>query len=306
MTPFYEALIERDATRARAAAAELHGEELFLAVARFAVLAYAPSQHAKHALLACLAAWEVGAGEEMLVECAIYAAASRQPWSEPPILDPPILDPAVDGEAMAEGFEDRAAAERWLARCWRDDDFAHRYFLEAAHDFDDLGHSLIVAAAAWRLAALLGEQGRYAVLRTGVWEMASQRGERVEEQGVALDAEVLAARLVNGCIAASGELVSTHAVFLLDAALECGDEEVLRRVRDYLTATTAAVDPQPSAPMPVLTIYDLGRDYAATLKAHALAKRWRDRFPSLDMAPFVAAVDWNRLHGPSFEEWSFA
>src|ERR1700688_323781 len=177
MNPFYEALIERDVPRARAAAAGLHGEELFLSVARFAVLAYAPSQHAKHALLACLAAKEVGAPDDLLVECAIYAAASRQPWSEPPILEAPAEDLAA-----TEGFEDRTAAERWLARHWRSDDFAHRYFLEASHDFEDLGHSLIVATAAWKLAALLGEQGKYAVLRTGVWEIAAHRGEPIPEQ----------------------------------------------------------------------------------------------------------------------------
>lgn len=301
MNSFYEALIERDVSRARAAASGLHGQELFLSVARFAVLAYAPSQHAKHALLACLAAHEVGATDELFVECALYAAASRQPWSEPPILDPPPED-----DAVPEGFDDRAGAERWLVRHWLDDDFAHRYFLEAAHDFEDLGHSLIVATAAWKLAALLGEQGRFAVLRTGVWEMAAHRGEPAAEEGVALDVETLAARLVDSCAAACGEIVSTHAVFLLDAALECGDEEVQRRVCGYLTAITPPGESQPPAPMPELTVYDLGRDYAAALKAHAVAKRWRERFPSLDMGRFVAAVDGNRLHGPSFEEWSFA
>ncbi len=301
MNPLYEALIERDAPRARAAAAGLHGDELFLSVARFAVLAYAPSQHAKHALLACLAAREAGAADEMLVECAIYAAASRQPWSEPPILEPPTED-----DSEEEGFYDRAATERWLARRWQRDDFAHLYFGEAAHDFEDLGHSLIVSTAAWKLAALLGEQGRYAVLRVGAWEMAAHRGALVAERGEALDAETLAARLMDGCVAASGEIVSAHSVFLLDAAIECGDGDVLQRVRDYLTVVTPPVERQPSAQMPELTVYDLARDYAATLKAHAVAKRWMTRFPSLDLAPFVAAVDWNRLHGPSFEEWSFA
>jgi hypothetical protein len=301
MNPLYEALVERDVPRARAAAVGLHGDELFLSVARFAVLAYAPSQHAKHALLACLAAREAGATDEMLVECAIYAAASRQPWSEPPILEPPAED-----DSGEEGFDDRAAAERWLARRWQRNDFAHLYFREAGHDFEDLGHSLIVSAAAWKLAALLGEQGRYAVLRVGVWEMASHRAVLVQERGEALDLEALAARVVDACVAASGEIVSAHSVFLLDAAIECGDDEVLRRVRDYLTAVTPAVERQPSAPMPELTVYDLARDYAATLKAHAVAKRWQTRFPSLDLAPFVAAIDWNRLHGPSFEEWSFA
>src|SRR5258708_33025273 len=219
MTPFYEALIERDASRARAAAAGLQGHELFLSVARFAVLACAPSQHAKHALLACLAAYEVGAADDLLIECATYAAACGDPGSEPPILGPP-----PDDAAAPEGFDDRAAAERWLPRRWRLDDFARSYFLEASHDFEDLGHSLIVATAAWKLASLLGEQGRYAVLRTGVWEMAAHRGERVEEHGVALDAEALAARLVDNYAAARGDIVSTPALFLLGAALERGAE----------------------------------------------------------------------------------
>lgn len=300
MNAFYEALIERDAAGARAAAGDVHGHERFLSVARFAVLAYAPSQHSKHALLACLAAYELreelGAAkyDDVLLECALYAASSRQPWSEPPILEPP----APDDEAP-EGFDERLHAERWLARRWQQDDFTQQYFREAAHDFEDLGHSLILATAAWKLASLLGEQGRYAVLRTGVWEMAAHRGERYEEQGVALDAETLAARLVDACVAAQGEIVSAHAVFLLDAALECGDAAVLRRVRDYLTSITSDVASQPDAPMPEIPVYELAHDCSATLKAHVVGRRLR--------APrFVAAVEWNRLHGPSFADWSYA
>ena len=56
----YEPLIERDADAFSAVAhafLESHSaEELWVAVARFAVLAYAPSQHAKRAVMACLAA----------------------------------------------------------------------------------------------------------------------------------------------------------------------------------------------------------------------------------------------------------
>src|SRR5258708_12926861 len=171
MNPFYEALIERDAAQARIAAADVHGQERFLSVARFAVLAYAPSQHGKHALLACLAAYELREElgpryDDVLLECAIYAAESRQPWSEPPILEPP-----APNDGAPEGFHDRLAAERWLSRRWHNDGFARDYFREAVHDFEDLGHSLIVANAAWKLAALLGEQGRHAVLRTGLWDM---------------------------------------------------------------------------------------------------------------------------------------
>ena len=104
---FYDPFIERDVPAMRSAIADFRREhsslDLFLAVARFAVLAYAPSQHAKHALLAALSAYDVreqlgDRWDELLVECAIYAAQSRQPWSEPPILDPPALDANQRGD----------------------------------------------------------------------------------------------------------------------------------------------------------------------------------------------------------------
>src|SRR5947209_6097776 len=183
----YASPIEREVVAIPLAVREFcaaHGVvEAWKAVARFAVLAYAPAQHAKHALLCCLAAWDIrellGARfEEAIVECAIYAAASRQPWSEPPILEPPPPDPS----ASLHGG-DRLEAERWLATHYQDEDFARHYFAAAAEDFEDFGHKLIVANAAWRLAALLGEKGRYAALRVGVWEMVAYRGERHEETG---------------------------------------------------------------------------------------------------------------------------
>ena len=92
----YEPLIERDLDAIPDAVREFLAEnpphELFLAVARFAVLAYAPSPHSKRAVMACRAAWDLrdvmGQGwTDLLSECARYAAVSRRPWSEPPILD---------------------------------------------------------------------------------------------------------------------------------------------------------------------------------------------------------------------------
>ena len=90
----YDRLIERDIDAIPAAVRRFRdtatSDELFRAIARFAVLAYAPAQHAKHAMLSCLAAFdlrdEAGAhDDDLLTECAIYAAQSRQPWSEPPM-----------------------------------------------------------------------------------------------------------------------------------------------------------------------------------------------------------------------------
>ncbi|MGZ8867855.1 MAG: hypothetical protein ACXW2P_05890 [Thermoanaerobaculia bacterium] len=291
----YEPLIARDleaiAPAVQAFRADATSEELFLAVARFAVLSYAPSQHAKHAVIAALSAWELRgeAGErwdDLLTECAYYAAASRQPWSEPPILSPPDFDesaPAgIDELRAACDEQDRLRAERWLARRLDDATLASDLLTVAAEDPSDLGHKLIVTNAALKLVPILGDQGKYVALRTAVWEMTAYRGEtrgpRTEDVN----------RLIERCIAEDGSLESAHAVFHLDAALERGHPS---------DAPRAAIAPP---------VYRLGRDLGAALKAHAVAKRFRVRFPNADIDGFVAAVHHNLEHGPSLEEWSFA
>src|SRR4051795_13387430 len=129
MTEFYGPLIERDIAAipgAVRAFRDEHGSiEAYKAIGRFAVLAYSPSQHGKHAVLACLAAWalrEEPYFDDVVTQCAIYAAESRQPWSEapnfpdvvrrsgfsagesrqpgsePPILSPPALDDDQRGD----------------------------------------------------------------------------------------------------------------------------------------------------------------------------------------------------------------
>src|SRR5205823_6752981 len=101
----------------------------------------------------------------------------RQPWSEPPMLDPPKIGPDQRGDLdeLREAIvaSDRLRAERWLAKRYRDADFASDYLAVASDGFEDLGHKLIVATAAMRLADLLGEKGRYAMVRVGVWEMVA-------------------------------------------------------------------------------------------------------------------------------------
>jgi hypothetical protein len=56
----------------------------------------------------------------------------------------------------------------------------------------------------------------------------------------------------------------------------------------------------------MLPIYRYARDYGACLKAHAVAKRWRARFPSLPTDRIIAAAWDNLRNGPSFEDFSFA
>ena len=292
----YDPLIERDLPATARAVREFcasHGaEEGWKAVARFAVLAYAPAQHAKHALLCCLSAWEIRdlLGErfvDALVECAAYAATSRQPWSEPPILDPPPPDPA----AKLRGA-DRLEAERWLATRFD----PAEYFAVAADDFEDLGHKLIVANAAFKLANLLGEKGRYAALRVGVWEMTAYSGGPYRERGGGVTMEQLADNMVAG----GGDIESAHAVFLYDSALETGQE---KRVGDYLSQLPVAGCPlpvgQPATGNRQLPIYRYARDCGAYLKSHAVARR-----RGIDR---IIAAAWHNLqYGPSLEAFSFA
>ena len=292
----YEPLIERDLDAIPRVVRELcasHGsEEAWKAIARFAVLAYAPAQHAKHALLCCFSAWEIrdllGARfDDALVECATYAATSRQPWSEPPILDPPPPDPS----AKLRGA-DRLEAERWLATSYDEAE----YFAAAANDFEDLGHKLIVANAAHKLADLLGEKGRYAALRVGVWEMTAYGGERYEERGGSVTLDDLADNMV----ANNGDIESAHAVFLYDAAIDTGQE---RRVADYLSQLPVAgcrlPDGQRATGNWQLPIYSYAKDCGAYLKSHAIARRRR-------IARIIPAAWENLQHGPSLEAFSFA
>ncbi|HSP32912.1 MAG TPA: hypothetical protein VLU46_01195, partial [Thermoanaerobaculia bacterium] len=271
------------------------------------VLAFAPSQHAKHAFLAMLAAHELrdDYGErwdDLLVECARYTAESRQPWSEPPILTPPEFDRGepydVDALRAAVAARDRLAGERWLAARLHDANLADDLMTVAADDFEDFGLKVIVTSAAFKLVPILGEKGKYATLRCVVWEIvagvvpaSSPASEGRPEAGTT----PLRERLIANAIAEQGSLEAMHHVFLYEAAK---GTVVFDRVCDYLSSVAARF----SAPRDVALkrdatppVYRLGRDYAQCLNAYAL------REPRL-----AAAAAYNLEHAPSFADWSFA
>jgi len=163
----YEPLIERDLDAFRAAARtflESHSEEdLWIAVARFAVLAYAPSQHSKRAVMAVRAAHDVrdamgGRWLDLILECARYAAESRQPWSEPPILDDLETPPEEELRSRASG------------------------------------DALLMLDTAVALIPLLGEKGRAALLRMPMMELEAQEELRVTESLGTLIERVIASR----------------------------------------------------------------------------------------------------------------
>ena len=291
----YDPFLERDEPAIRAAIREFRrshtSEELFQNVARFAVLAFAPSQHAKHAMICCLSAWELredlgNQWDDLLTECAIYTAASRQPWSEPPITDPPALDENQGGDVdelrACVATRDLLRAERWLAKRYLDPDFAHDYFTVATDDFEDLGHKLIVAVTAWKLAKIFPP---YPTLRTGIWEMTAYRGTAPSP---------IRGDVVEQMVANRGDIESAHAVFLYDAALQTGDEEIMKRVGAGFSPPSglkaAATHFQP---------YRLARDYGAYLKSFAVAKRLGDN-------RIIDAAKYNLAHAESFEDFSFA
>lgn len=177
----YEPLIERDLPAIPIAVRSFLDEhsvhDLFLAVARFAVLAYSPSQHSKRAVMACRAAWDLRDAyaerwPDLLTECARYAAEARQPWSEPPILD------AID---VPDENELRANAK---------------------------GDALLMLETATALVPVLGEKGKGALLRMPVMELEAKQTEET-------DAPI--EELVGRVIAANGSIETVRDVFLWSA-----------------------------------------------------------------------------------------
>ncbi|HYC89859.1 MAG TPA: hypothetical protein VEO54_11660 [Thermoanaerobaculia bacterium] len=265
----YEPLIERDLDAIPDAAHEFLDahtvEELWTSVTRFAVLAYAPSQHSKRAVMACRAAWDVREelGDrftDMIVACARYAAEARQPWSEPPILEPPEPssgDLSELREALRDG--DRVRAEQWLSARLSDADVALR---DLVH-----GDALLMLDTAAALEPLLGEKGRYALLRMPVWELIADPN--------AVDEDLPLETLITRAVEENGSVASVR--------------EVLIRRSGFSPTSRAEA-------RPTLTPYPLARDYAQTLLVHALIPH-----PEL-----LHAVHYNLEHGESYADWSFA
>jgi hypothetical protein len=210
-------------------------------------------------VVACLAAHD-DLNVEMIVECARYAAESRQPWSEPPMLDPPEPSTGDLAELVAG---DRLRAERWLSARLGDADVA----------LWDVVHcdARLMLDTAVGLLPLLGEKGRYALLRMPVWELIADPDAREEDAPV----ETLIARAVE----TDGSPDAVTAVF-------------------YRTAGVPPAVPAASSP----PAYRLARDYAQTLIAHHYARRLQpDQAQQL-----LHAVHYNLEHGESFADWSFA
>jgi hypothetical protein len=118
-----------------------------------------------------------------------------------------------------------------------------------------------------------------------------------------LDLGSLCGALVANVIANDGDIVSAHALFLFDSALQTKDDDVIGRVASSLSLVTPPT-PDTQHPTPEVPVYSFARDYGACLKAHAIAKRLRTRFPDADFDRMLTAMHRNREK--SSEEMTFA
>ncbi|HVT01949.1 MAG TPA: hypothetical protein VHL58_01080 [Thermoanaerobaculia bacterium] len=326
----YEPLISRDLENIAPAIRRFLNEDsvaaLETALARFAVLAYAPTEHARHAIFAIASAAAAietfpDHSEEILAACARYTASSRLPWSEPPIPDPPRIDDATGytseklRQAVADG--DRLEAERWLAANFLRPDFPEVFFAAAAEDLADFGHKLTVAVHAWKLAAAVPPPHRFAILRIAPWEWTAYRGD--DSDSKASSRSMSMEQAVRACVQSmeSGEegLVDFHWLELLDAALEVsaitGSSSVQDRVLACVssrfspagreTGESPLIDPVKDGDF-IAPSYDLSRDYAGYLQSFAIGKRLERAIPGVDCQRIIRAAHTAMANGLSFEE----
>lgn len=316
----YEPMIERDDPGIRAAASSFASGEgdqaLFEAVARFAVAGANPSQHGMHALMAVAEAplLRAATGErwrELLVELALYAAHARLPWSEPPIPDPPAPDPSIHGrdEEIREAIaaKDTLQAERWLAEVLTGNP-VRSYFHAAALDLSDTGASFAVSVAAWRIGAML-DGPTFATLRAAArrWTATGEIAPAVREDVAWVPAELCQA-LVDEFVTSGGDLESMQRLALFDALLVAEKAGAVAadvgRVASLLGPRPVEVR-DPGEDREESVVYPLARDYAANLRAHAIAHRLREQFPAGGVERILPAAGYN-LRASSFEDWSHA
>ena len=217
----YEPLIERDLgaipDAVRAFLDEHSPHDLFLAVARFAVLAYSPSQHSKRAVMACRAAWDLrdafaARWPDVLTECARYAAEARRPWSEPPILD-----------ALESPDEDELRAKV-------------------------TGDALLMFDTAQALIPILGEKGKAALLRMPVEELEA-------DPTPAPDPASPIEQLIEAVVQSNGAIDTVREVFIWsarhrDAAQQPSNPAtqqppIYKFARDYANTLIAHATPLP-------------------------------------------------------------
>lgn len=300
----YAAMLQRDLDEVRelSAAWLAKGEdrELFDAVSRFTALAFNPSQHGKHALLAAVAAGELreGLGERwgaLLIECAVYAASGRLPWSEAPMFEPPAADPERDAteESIrnAVAVRDLSAAERWLAAKLEESSLAVDYFRAARGAPGEQGGPLLTAVACWKLSEAQDHHPSWPALRPALVEWCGAPRGASPSPSDDRDPGERAMAVVAKLKAERGSIEVLHELLFLDADLE--------------SSRVLSGEPAPALQVEMKDlVYPLARDFAAYLLAHPAAGRLAARFRDVDPETILDSCRYNLEHS-SWEDWSF-
>lgn len=201
-------------------------------VAQFAILAYAPDQRARAALLSLEALGVIAdrlpaeLRSLQLIEMARMSADARRPWSEAPITTAPVTttaDARDDALQRAVIQRDRLAVERWIAHNCTSETFAGRFFRCAARITDEEASPLRIAACAWRLADAVPDPYRFGVLRLAAVEWTAGH-QWLDDQGFgadakpAHDASSIAGELISRYVDSEEPLLSFVAVEAFDAS----------------------------------------------------------------------------------------
>lgn len=288
-------------------------------VTRFSLLAYAPSEHARAALLGLEALSSLrdllpaDVAEEQLIHLARYAAGARRPWSEAPITDPPPHQ-AEDGSdetlAAAVALRDRLAGERWLAACLRGDDPAQRFLVTAANIRSGLHEPLRISAACSRLARSIPPQFHFAVLRTAVVEWtAGHSYEEITPSAGEIDPALQASRLIRCYAEKEGAPTRLAEIAGLDAA--CYVHETTGEAKVLQLFSSEAAEVLPSAPeshgeeRPIEFPGTPAQvDFSGALVAWSIAERRRNVWDQDDLALMKSAASAAAREERWLETWS--
>lgn len=257
-------------------------ESVWLHLSRFALLAAAPTEHSRHALLATLEAKSYADDPSLfrlaLLSVAKYLSVSRLPWSEAPILEPlqPVGDVTMDSLVSAAKENRRVDLERGLDVAMSD---VTVLFAAARLVDDELEHQSIVAGYVHRLIDERPDLRREAIRAIAVdWLGAGNTPTAPEPPPVIEAAEKY--------IGSNGDVEWMHALLAADARMPS------RRIP--IDADVRTID------------YDLARDYAAAFLAVPVAHRLSHLIGDPLRSRIIDAALLNLSSGPSYAEWLFA
>jgi hypothetical protein len=321
-SPLFEAMLYRDrdaiASGIVAALADGGVDALFKDLIRFAVLAFAPSEHGKAALLAVVAGSEIANALDdsatLVRHCAEYQADTRTPWSEPPIGDPPALEASQRDdfqeieEAIIHG--DRLRGERWLAANLERNDLAERFFSAAIAASGESLLTIPVAVALWKIASSVPDHVRFSILRNAVNDWTQHPHEMRKSATSELLWSDELKRLSVDVARRGGSLLELQRLIALGSLHELEEAAGGEVARGAASAIMAEREEETSAEMvsaaePPPPLYTLARDYATYLILYRMRPQLAGA-AGVDAANAILNAAWSEMQKENFEAWTMA